>query len=88
MKNIEEALESVNRIYENYYQTGTIKQFTIDLIEYFVEQLNDCVLGEIELPKEIIYGSLSYKASIALEICDHALPDFCVIQELYDAVNG
>ena len=30
MKNINEALECVNKIDEKYSQSGTIKQFTID----------------------------------------------------------
>ena len=35
MKNIKEALECVAKIDEKYNQMGIIKQFTIDLIEYF-----------------------------------------------------
>lgn len=87
MKNVKEALEIVETIDEKYNQTGTIKQFTIDMIEYFVEELNGCILGETELPEETILGSLSYKASTALEICDDILTDFYVLQELYDAIN-
>ena len=87
MKNINEALECVNKIDEKYSQSGTIKQFTIDMIEHFSEELNGCVLGESEVSEESILGSLSYKANTALEICDDGLTDFYVIQELYDAIN-
>ena len=77
MKNINEALECVNKIDEKYSQSGTIKQFTIDMIEHFIEDLTG----------ETLLGSLSYDASTALEICDDELSDFYVIQELYDAIN-
>lgn len=87
MKNVKGALESVEKIDEKYSQTGAIKQFTIDMIEHFVEELNNCILGETELPEETILGNLSYKAGTALEICDDTLTDFYVIQELYDAIN-
>lgn len=87
MKNINEALECVKKINEKCNQTGVIKQFTIDLIEHFEEALNSYILGESKLPRETMIGSLSYVASTALEICDDDLPDFYVIQELYDAVN-
>lgn len=87
MKNIKEALECVAKIDEKYNQMGIIKQFTIDLIEYFSDELNGYILGESELPEETILESLSYKASTALEICDDCLSDFYVIQELYDAIN-
>ena len=87
MKNINEALECVNKIDEKCSQSGAIKQFTIDLIEHFVEELNGYILGESELSEKTILGGLSYVASTALEICDDELADFYVIQELYDAVN-
>lgn len=87
MKNVKEALEIVETIDEKYNQTGAIKQFTIDMIEHFVEELNGCILGETELSEETILGSLSYKANTALEICDDEITDFYVLQELYDAVN-
>ena len=87
MKNVKEALEIVETIDEKYNQTGAIKQFTIDMIEHFVEELNGCILGETELSEETILGSLSYKANTALEICEAELTDFYVLQELYDAVN-
>lgn len=87
MKNVKEALEIVETIDEKYNQTGAIKQFTIDMIEHFVEELNCCILGETELSEETILGSLSYKANTALEICDDEITDFYVLQELYDAVN-
>lgn len=87
MKNIKEALECVAQIDEKYNQTGTVKQFTIDLIEYFSDELNSHILGESKLSEETVLGNLSYKASTALEICDDDLSDFCVIQELYDAIN-
>ena len=45
MKNIKEALECVAQIDEKYNQTGTVKQFTIDLIEYFSDELNSHILG-------------------------------------------
>lgn len=86
MKRINKVLECVNKIDEKY-NPGLIKQFTIDLIEHFIEELNSFILGESDLPGETILGSLSYKASTALEICDDQLTDFYVIQELYDAVN-
>ena len=87
MKRINKVLECVNKIDEKYNQSGLIKQFTIDLIEHFIEELNSFILGESDLPGETILGSLSYKASTALEICNNDLTDFYVIQELYDAVN-
>lgn len=87
MKNVKEALECVAKIDEKYNQIGDIKQFTIDMIEYFGQELNDFILGETDLSEEIILESLSYKASTALEICDDTLTDFYVLQELYDAVN-
>lgn len=87
MKNIKEALECVGKIDERYNQTGIIKQFTIDMIEHFIEELNSFILGERDLPGETILGSLSYKASTALEICNDDLVDFYVMQELYDAIN-
>ena len=87
MKRAKEALEIVNKIDEKYNQTGAIKQFTIDMIEHFSEELNGCVLGESEVSEESILGSLIYKANTALEICDDGLTDFYVIQELYDAIN-
>lgn len=87
MKNIKEALENVEKIDDKYNQMGTIKQFTIDLIEHFIEEINIFILGESELPEETILGALSYDASTALEICDDDLTDFYVIQELYDAIN-
>ena len=87
MKNIKEALECVGKIDERYNQTGIIKQFTIDMIEHFIEELNSFILGESDLPGETILGSLSYKASTALEICNDDLTDFYVMQELYDAIN-
>ena len=43
MKRAKEALEIVNKIDEKYNQTGAIKQFTIDMIEHFSEELNGCV---------------------------------------------
>ena len=43
MKNINEALECVNKIDEKYSQSGTIKQFTIDMIEHFIEELNSFI---------------------------------------------
>ena len=87
MKNIKEALECVAQIDEKYSQIGTVKQFTIDLIEYFSDELNNHISGESELSEETVLGNLSYKASTALEICDDDLSDFYVIQELYDAIN-
>ena len=87
MKNINEALECVNKIDEKYSQSGTIKQFTIDMIEHFIEELNSFILGESDVTGETLLGSLSYDASTALEICDDELSDFYVIQELYDAIN-
>lgn len=88
MKNVKEALACVAKLDEKYNQIGGIKQFTIDMIEYFGQELNDFILGETDLSEEITLGSLSYKASTALEICDDDLIDFYVLQELYDAVNG
>lgn len=87
MKNIKGALESVNKIEKKYSQMGIIKQFTIDLIEYFYDELNGYIFGESELTEETVLGNLSYKASTALEICDDCLSDFYVIQELSDAIN-
>ena len=87
MKRAKEALEAVNRIDEKYNQTGAIKQFTIDMIEHFSEELNGYILGESEVSEESIIRSLSYKANTALEICDDCLTDFYVIQELHDAIN-
>lgn len=87
MKNIKEALENVKKIDKKYNRIGTIKQFTIDMIEHFGQELNDFILAETDLSEEIILGSLSYKASTALEICDDDLTDFYVLQELYDAIN-
>lgn len=87
MKRIDKVLECVNKIDEKNNQSGLIKQFTIDLIEYFRDELESCILGESELSEESTLSSLSYKASTALEICDDQLTDFYVIQELYDAVN-
>lgn len=43
MKRAKEALEIVNKIDEKYNQTGVIKQFTIDMIEHFSEELNEYV---------------------------------------------
>ena len=57
MKRAKEALEIVNKIDEKYNQTGAIKQFTIDMIEHFSEELNGCVLGESEVSEESILGS-------------------------------
>ena len=87
MKNIKEALERINKIDKKYSQIGNIKQFTIDMIEYFGQELNDFILGESDVSEEVVIGHLSYKASTALEICDDEITDFYVIQELYDAVN-
>lgn len=87
MKRINKVLECVNKIDEKYNQSGLIKQFTIDLIEYFRDELDSCILGESELSEESTLSSLSYKASTALEICNDDLTDFYVMQELYDAVN-
>lgn len=87
MKNIKKALENVKKIDKKYNRIGTIKQYTIDMIGYFEQELNDFILGETDLSEEIILGSLSYNVSTALEICDDDLTDFYVLQELYDAVN-
>lgn len=87
MKRAKEALERVNKIDEKYNQTGAIKQFTIDMIEYFMAELNGYILGESTLSEESILESLSYKANTALEIFDDDLTDFYVIQELYDSIN-
>lgn len=89
MKSAKEVLESINNIDKKCYQVGTVKQFTIDMIEHFIEELGDCtsVIGEDGLPEKPILESLSYKVSTALEICDDTLPDFYILQELYDAIN-
>lgn len=60
MKNVKGALESVEKIDEKYSQTGAIKQFTIDMIEHFGQELNDFILGETALSEEIVLGSLKY----------------------------
>lgn len=87
MKNAKEALKALEIIEGKYTDSGMIKQFTIDLIEEFLEELNYLILGESENSEESILGSLSYKASCALEICNDELTDFYVLQELYDAIN-
>lgn len=87
MKNVKEALKALEIIDGKYNDSGIIKQFTIDLIEEFIEELNCFILGESENSEESVLESLSYKASCALEICDDELTDFYVLQELYDAIN-
>lgn len=87
MKSVKEAYEIVCKIDKKYNHTGLIKQFTIDLIENFVEELNCYIIGVSKVSEEYTLGRLSYKAGNALEICNDALIDFCVIQELYDAIN-
>lgn len=87
MKNVKEALNAVELIDKKYNQTACIKQFTIDLIEEFLEELNCFLLGNSENSEEEILGSLRYKVSCALEICNNEMVDFHVIKELYDAVN-
>lgn len=87
MKNSKEALKAIEIIDGKYNGSGIIKQFTIDLIEEFIEELNYFISGESENSEESILDSLSYKASGALEICDDELTDFYVLQELYDAIN-
>lgn len=87
MKTVKEALNAVELIDAKYNQTAWVKQFTIDLIEEFLEELNCFLLGESNNSEEDTIGSLSYKVSCALEICDDDLTDYYVLQELYDAVN-
>ena len=87
MRDLKEVLYDVQEIDMSYYQNGEIKQFTIDLIEHLAEELNSCFLGESDLPEETILGGLSYKVSTALEVCDKTLPDFHVMQKLYDTTN-
>lgn len=87
MKNIKGALESVKKIDKKYSQIGNIKQFSIDMIEYFGQELNDFILGESDVSEEVVLRHLSYKANTALEICDDETTDFYVLQELYDAIN-
>ena len=73
VKRINKVLECVNKIDEKYNQSGLIKQFTIDLIEHFIEELNSFILGESDLPGETILGSLSYNASTVLEILKYSI---------------
>ena len=87
LKTVKEALNAVELIDIKYNQTALVKQFTIDLIEECLEELNCFLLGESSNSEEEIIGSLSYKVSCALEICDDELTDFYVLQELYDAIN-
>lgn len=58
MKRAKEALEIVNKIDEKYNQTGAIKQFTIDMIEHFSEELNGCVLGESEVSRKNLFSEV------------------------------
>lgn len=84
---IEKAYKKIKEIDKKYHNIGNIKQFSIDMIEYFGQELYDLLLGESDFSEEVIIGHLSYKISTALEICDDDLTDFYVLQELYDAIN-
>lgn len=86
MKTVKEALNAVELI-DAKLNPALVKQFTIDLIEELIEELNCLLLGESNNSAENTLGNLSYKVGCAMEICDDELTDYYVLQELYDAVN-
>lgn len=88
MSQLKDKLSGIAKIHNSHYQTEVLKQFTIDMIEDFMSELHMFIDGEEVLNGESVVGSLSYRASTALEICDDSLPDFYVIQELYDIINS
>ena len=88
MSQLTDKLSGIAKIHNSHYQTEVLKQFTIDMIEDFMSELQMFIDGEEVLNGESVVGSLSYRASTALEICDDSLPDFYVIQELYDIINS
>lgn len=88
MKNIKDKLSEITKIYNSSCHRKVVKQFTIDLTEDFMSELQMFIDGEEVLNEESVVSSLSYKASTALEICDDNLFDFFVIQELYDIINS
>lgn len=88
MSQLKDKLCSIVKIHNSHYQTEVLKQFTIDMIEDFMSELQMFIDGEGVLKEEGVIASLSYKANTVLEICDDSLPDFYVIQELYDIINS
>ena len=67
-----------------YNHMGSLKQFTIDMIQGIIEELNDENVG---LSEQEVIGSLSYRVNTALEICDKNLPDYNILDEIDDTIG-
>lgn len=87
MKKASDILQKIQEVDMSYSQMGYIHQFTIDMIERCLEDVQEIVEGENELPAETILNCLSYKLNCALEICDTNLSDFYVLQHLYNVIE-
>lgn len=87
MKNASDILQKIQDIEMSYYENGNVHQFTIDMIERCLEDVQEIIEGENDFPAEIILSCLSYKLNCALEIYDTNLSDFYVLQHLYNVIN-
>lgn len=87
MKTAEETLREVQKIDMEYYGTGQIAQFTIDMIEHFIEEINDYISRKRPNSWTVVRGSLAYKVSIVIEICDTKKLDYKILNKLYEIVK-
>ena len=76
MKNIKDLFLDIKSDY-----TYKIKQYTIDLWESIYEELYN---EEMTVTEESFIGSLQYRLSTFLEICDKSLVDYEFISKLYN----
>ena len=79
MKTIEEIKDLFLDVESEY--TYKIKQYTIDLWERIYEELYN---EEMTVTEESFIGSLQYRLSTFLEICDKSLVDYEFISKLYN----
>lgn len=82
MKTIEEIKDLFLEIESDY--TYKIKQYTIDLWERIYEQLYN---EEMTVTEESFIGSLHYRLSTFLEVCDKSLVDYEFISKLNDILE-
>lgn len=82
MKTIEEIKDLFLEIERDY--TYKIKQYTIDLWERIYEQLYN---EEMTVTEESFIGSLHYRLSTFLEVCDKSLVDYEFISKLNDILE-
>lgn len=88
MSRIKDILIKFEKLNSEYYQTEIIKPFTADLINDCIDLLQILIIDEGLLNNDNLINGLNYRISSALEICNKDIPDFQVIQELYDIINS